>query len=271
MKKYLAIALLLGSGLVNSFAHPAFAVRYTQIFPNAASSAPVAYPAKPPVTMEMPTTYTEAYTPVYQGQIRQSIRVPSLHNAEATRPLQSPQAILDDIKARNQVPANVAPKITVEKSNVLNSYTDGQNIVVTSNLLDKLNTSDQRAFVISHELSHVLLSHVPKTELRRMGLSLLDTFVVRRYVSQGSPLDLATQLGLSLFDKRSSRGFEYQADDLGVQLMAKAGYDPEAAIQVFDILKANTPSNQVPGFLMDHPITDDRIHALVQKYKLKPE
>jgi|GEM_PF-1954077 len=267
MKKYLTIAVLLGFGLVNSLFQPAIAIRYTQIFPNNAAPVSVTYPAGSSVKAEAPTTYTEAYTPVYQGQIRQNMRVSSLRSGA----VQSPQAILDDIKAKNQVPANVAPKISVEKSSVLNSYTDGQNIVITSNLLDKLTTSDQRAFVISHELSHVLLSHVPKTELRRMGLSLLDTFVVRHYVAQGSPLDLATQLGLNLFDKRSSRGFEYQADDLGVQLMTKAGYDPEAAIQVFDILKANTPANQVPGFLMDHPITDDRIHALVQKYKLKLE
>lgn len=269
MKKYAITAVLLGFALANSLVHPAFAVRYTQIFPN--NAAPVSIPSDSSITPMAPTTYTEAYTPVYRGQIRQNLQVSSLRGGDTTRPAQSPQAILDDIKARNQVPANVAPKIRVEKSSVLNSYTDGQNIVVTSNLLDKLTTSDQRAFVISHELSHVLLSHVPKTELRRMGLSILDTFVVRHYVAQGSPLDLATQLGLNLFDKRSSRGFEYQADDLGVQLMTKAGYDPEAAIQVFDILKANTPANQVPGFLMDHPITDDRIHALVQKYKLKLE
>ena len=271
MKKYLAVAVLLGVGLVNCLAHPVFAMRYTQVFPSPSPSASVYAPASVPTGVKTPSIYTEAYTPVYQGQIRQTLRVPSLKNGEAAKPAKSPQVILDDLKAKNQVPANVAPKITIEKSNVLNSYTDGQNIVITSNLLDKLTTTDQRAFVISHELSHVLLSHVPKTELRRMGLSILDAFVVRRYVSQGSPLDLATQLGLSLFDKRSSRGFEYQADDLGVQLMTKADYDPEAAIQVFDILKANTPANQVPGFLMDHPITDDRIRALVEKYKLRPE
>jgi len=62
---------------------------------------------------------------------------------------------------------------------------------------------------------------------------------------------------------------EYQADDLGVRLMTQAGYDPEAAIKVFDILKANTPANKTPGFLLDHPITDERIRALAQKYKLK--
>lgn len=250
MKRLLTAAALLGCLLATGFARSALAANT--------------------VTYSYPSSGYNASEPVYQGQIHQSVH-PVRIGRSVSQLLQSPQAILDNIKARNEVPATVAPTISVEKSDVLNSYTDGKQIVITSNLLDKLRTNDQRAFVISHELSHVLLSHVQKTEVRRAGLSLLDAFVIRRYVGQGSPMDLATQFGLNLVDKNSSRGYEYQADDLGVHLMTQAGYDPEAAIQVFDILKANTPSNQTPGFLMDHPITDDRIRALVQKYKLKPE
>src|SRR5262249_17238410 len=147
-----------------------------------------------------------------------------------------------------------------------NAATDGQNLVITSALLERLTTDDERAFVISHELSHILLQHIGKTELRRVGLTLLDTYLVRRYTTQGSLAQLASELGIGLVDKRSSRGYEYQADDLGVKLMAQAGYNPQAAIRVFDILKAATPGNQTPEFLQDHPITDSRIRALVQKY-----
>lgn len=278
MNSKLAIAtLLMGLMATSSLLNPAFAVRYTQILPN--NNAPVnntlpVHPVSPTSAPSEPSYYNVGYNPgrVYQGQLRQNVTLPTLHAETSSRqPLQGPQAILDNIKAKNNVPATVAPTISVENSKVLNSYTDGQKIVITSNLLNKLTTNDQRAFVISHELSHVLLSHVAKTQVRRVGLSLFDTFIVRHYVGQGTPLDLATRFGIGLVDMRSSRGFEYQADDLGVRLMSGAGYDPEAAIQVFDILKANTPSSQTPGFLMDHPITDDRIRTLAQKYKLKQE
>ena len=279
MKKNFSAAFLLPSflltlmlwGCVNN---PALAVRYTQIFQTATPNVAVPVSNTPP--QASPTYYGNTPTisagTVYQGQIRQAMPIRPVRISQyATQPLQLPQAILDNLKAKNEIPANVAQTISVEKSNVLNSYTDGQQIVITSNLLDKLTTNDERAFVISHELSHVLLSHVTKTEVRRVGLSLLDTYLIRRYVGQGTALDLATQFGLNMVDKKSSRGYEYQADDLGVRLMSQAGYDPEAAVKVFDILKANTPANQTPGFLMDHPITDDRIRVLIQKYQLKPE
>jgi predicted Zn-dependent protease len=121
--------------------------------------------------------------------------------------------------------------------------------------------------VISHELSHILLSHITKTQIRRTGLSFLDSLFLRK-VGDNSILGMASKLGINLIDLKSSRGYEYQADDLGVKLMTQAGYDPQAALKVFAILKANTPTSGTPGFLMDHPITEDRIQALVKKYKL---
>jgi Zn-dependent protease with chaperone function len=277
MKKWLASFGVMGFCLGLGVNHVALAIRYTQIYPNPIHSnvnpAPVQQPIQvrpfDPVYRNNPAI---AATPVYQAQIRQALPLQTVRISQyATQPLQSPQAVLDILKSKNEVPADVAATIAVEKSNSLNAYTDGQKIVVTSSLLEKLTTNDERAFVISHELSHVLLSHIAKTQVRRVGLSLFDAFVVRRYVAQGSVLDWATQFGLGLVDKKSSRGYELQADDLGVRLMSQAGYDPEAAIRVFDILKANTPANQTPGFLLDHPITDDRIRALVQKYQLKPQ
>lgn len=211
------------------------------------------------------TLHTSRYLaaePVYQG---------STTYTAPSAALQSPQEILNRLKTENHVPAEISPMLKVENSDTLNAATDGQNLIITSGLLQRLNTNDQRAFVISHELGHILLQHIGKTQVRRIGLSLLDAFVVRRYTAQGSLAQLASELGIGLVDKRSSRGYEYQADDLGVKLMSKAGYNPQAAIQVFDILKAATPSNRTPEFLQDHPITDSRIRALVQKYKLSTQ
>lgn len=204
-----------------------------------------------------------AQTPVYQG----STQYTASPAAQQTT-LHGPEFILEKLKTANSVPAEIAPSIKVQTSDTLNAATDGQNMIITSALLERLTTDDQRAFVISHELSHILLQHIGKTQVRRVGLTLLDTFLVRRYTAKGSMAQLASQLGIGLVDKRSSRGYEYQADDLGVKLMSQAGYNPQAAIKVFDILKAATPGSQTPEFLQDHPITDSRIRALVQKYKL---
>jgi predicted Zn-dependent protease len=186
----------------------------------------------------------------------------------ARRGLSSPASVLARIEAANQVPVGAVQGIQVIQSSDLNASTNGRTIEVTSALFDRLTTDDEQAFVISHELSHILLNHIQKTEFRRVGLSLLDSYFVQRYASQNPLAQMAGALGVSLADKRGSRTYEYQADDLGVQLMTKAGYDPRGALGVFRVLKAAAGNNRTPGFLMDHPITDDRIRALVNKYKL---
>lgn len=249
MKK-LAVQFALSVSVVISTFSCAFAANYTQ----------VQTPGTAPQQNE--TVYRgEA---VYHNQTNSKI-IPITQNGVTA---QSPKAILDKLKAANHVPPEIAPSIQVQQSSVLNAATNGTGLVITSSLLEKLHSSDERAFVISHELSHILLQHIGKTQVRRVGLSLLDSFLVRRYAAQGSLLQLASELGIGLVDKRSARGYEYQADDLGVKLMTQAGYDPQAAIRVLDTLMAATPGNQTPEFLQDHPITQSRIRALAQKYKL---
>ncbi|WP_303674997.1 M48 family metalloprotease [Vampirovibrio chlorellavorus] len=179
----------------------------------------------------------------------------------------TPETILKRLQSANQIPPEVWPTLQIERSDTLNASTDGKNLMITDTLLAKLRNDDERAFVLSHELAHILLSHISKTQLRRTGLSLLDYFLERK-AGPNSLLATASRLGINLVDLKSSRGYEYQADDLGVQLMSKAGYNPQAAIQVFDILEANNPTGGTPGFLLSHPISRSRIEALVKKYKL---
>jgi Zn-dependent protease with chaperone function len=184
-----------------------------------------------------------------------------------TSSVNTPETILKRLQVANQLPPEVWPTLKIERSNTLNAATDGKNLMITDTLLAKLRSDDERAFVLSHELAHILLSHISKTQLRRTGLSLLD-YLLERKVGANSLLATASRLGINLVDLKSSRGYEYQADDLGVQLMSKAGYNPQAAIQVFDILEANNPTGNTPGFLLSHPISRSRMEALVKKYKL---
>ncbi len=181
--------------------------------------------------------------------------------------LKSPAAILAELRAANQIPPGLAPTVKVEKSPDLNAATNGREILITDSLLQKLDTNGERAFVIGHELAHVVQDHVSKTQTRRFGLSLLDQFLVRRYVSEGTLADLAAQLGLGLIDKKYSRNYEYQADEVGMKLMVSAGYPPCAALNVFDMLQANTRATRTPEFLMDHPMNKSRIQALVRQYQ----
>ena len=181
--------------------------------------------------------------------------------------LATPQTILAQLMAANKIPTDIVSSISLENSTTLNAYTNGKKIVVTSGLWNKLDTNDERAFVIGHELSHDVLNHIGKTQTRRVGLSIVNS-LLSRYTGNSGLGNLAAQLGVGAIDKKYSRDYEYQADDLGVQLMSKAGFQPCGALNVFDVLSANTTKSRVPEFLQDHPLDKSRVSVLVKKYQL---
>lgn len=187
--------------------------------------------------------------------------------AEPASMLKSPATILTELRNGSNVPRELASSIRVVESSTLNAATNGREIIITSALLNKLDTNAERAFVIGHELGHIVLDHVSKTQVRRVGLSLLDQFLIRRYVSEGTLTNLAAQLGLGLIDTKYSRGYEYQADEAGMKLLVNAGYPACAALNVFETLQASTTPSRTPEFLRSHPLTESRVRALVEKYE----
>lgn len=179
---------------------------------------------------------------------------------------QALQQMIRGILSANGLSQDLVQQAYVEPSDSLNAYTDGTRVVVTEPLWRKLTTADQRAFVVGHELAHDVLHHIEKTTARRVGVVVLDRVFGRFLPNQ--PLRTASQLGLQLVDRKFSRNDEYQADELGIQLMRKAGYRPQAALQVFDTLKKASARGATPEFLLTHPIPESRIQALSKKYQL---
>jgi predicted Zn-dependent protease len=184
-----------------------------------------------------------------------------------SNPSSAAAQILQRIKKQNKVPASLGASIRVIPSQQLNAYTNGQTIVLTDKLWNTLKTDDQRAFVIAHELGHIMAKHIQQTQYRRVGLVVLDQYVLDRYLPQSGLWNIMTNVGLNLADKYSSRNLEYQADDIGFQLMRRAGYRPRAAIEVLRTLE-RLQKNGTPGFLMDHPTDKARIQRLVEKYEI---
>ena len=177
-----------------------------------------------------------------------------------------PNHILHRVLQASGVKQDAVSNIRIENSDSLNAYTNGQEIVLTSALWNGLKTEDERAFVVSHEAAHVVLQHIQQTQIRRVGLGLFQRFVVGRFVDPNSQI---AALGLTLIDSRFSRNVEYQADDLGLQMLKKANYDPNAALRVFRFLGQANANGRMPEFLSSHPISQSRIRNLVNKYNLQ--
>ncbi len=168
------------------------------------------------------------------------------------------------------------PRIQLVSAPEFNAYTDGYSIGFTTALWKACTTDDQRAFVIAHEVSHILLNHVQQKPARRntmrtvrnVGLQVAGRFIpyrVGQYTNR--PMWQASDVGIKLADLKFNRVQEYNADDLGIKLMAKAGYNPEGAPQAMEVLQAGAGDSRTAEFLRTHPITENRIQKLVTKSK----
>jgi beta-barrel assembly-enhancing protease len=121
------------------------------------------------------------------------------------------------------------------------------------------------AGVMAHELSHVLLRHgtanATKAQNPWLQFGQVAGAIGGAVVGGGAGAALAqgSQFGLGTLMLRYSRDFEKQADLLGAQIMARAGYDPRALAHMFETIERQTASSGTdPQWLSDHPNPGNR-------------
>lgn len=173
--------------------------------------------------------------------------------------------LLNDILDDNQIPREKVQDIKLLPSEELNAATNGSSIVYSEGLWDLLVTDDQKAFVLAHELAHIQLNHIPKTTARRVGYTLIQRLLAAKFANSSPFWQQASQLGLGLTELKFSRSHEYGADDLGLSLMENAGYDPRAAVEVFNLFEKHSPDG-TPEFLRSHPLSKSRIERLTREH-----
>lgn len=132
-------------------------------------------------------------------------------------------------------------------------------------LLDRLSTEDQLAGVLAHELTHVRREHwayaYRDQQQRALGLNLLLIFT-RANNTVGGLASIANDL---LFNLPFSRSHETQADSQGIDIMVKAGYNPQGMKEVFEILAKASGGGKPPEFLSTHPNDRTRISKIQEK------
>ncbi len=159
---------------------------------------------------------------------------------------------------------NWAWEIHVLKSAEVNAWCmPGGKIAVYSGLLDKIQPSDaELAAVLGHEISHALREHAREQVSRQMaanvGLSILSAVTGSQAVA-----DLGSSLTQVMFTLPNSRSNETEADRMGVELAARAGYDPRAAITLWQKMEQAGGGGQ-SEILSTHPSSQSRIADLKQ-------
>jgi predicted Zn-dependent protease len=140
----------------------------------------------------------------------------------------------------------------------------GGKIAVYTGFIQKVQpTDDELAAVIGHEIAHALREHSRERVSQQMatglGLNVLSAVT-------GSQLstDMASKLAEVTFSLPNSRTHETEADRIGVELAARAGFDPRAAVTLWTKMDKLGGGAGQPEFLSTHPSATTRIADLQQ-------
>ena len=143
---------------------------------------------------------------------------------------------------------------------LINAYYIGDgNIMLFEGLLQKLNTEEQLAALVAHEMGHAVEEHLTEDLERNLGLSILN-LLFNHFTD--NDYQTITNVAQNLIANGYSREQEQESDIYAVDLMLRSGYDPQGLIELMKIFKENSNNFKLLEFTQTHPIPDSRIDYL---------
>jgi predicted Zn-dependent protease len=135
----------------------------------------------------------------------------------------------------------------------------GGKIAVFTGIIDTLKlTDDELAVVLGHEMAHALREHA-RARAAKVTLTNVGTLAVGLVIG-GNVGELARQGG-GLLNLKFNRDDERDADLIGMEIAARAGYDPEAGITLWQKM-AQVARGAPPTWLSTHPSNEDRVRRM---------
>ena len=139
----------------------------------------------------------------------------------------------------------------------------GGKIAFFTGIIDKLRlTDDEIAMIMGHEMAHALREH-SREQLAKNSATSLGISLGAQLLGLGDVGNYAARLGGQLLSLRFSRNDESDADLVGLEVAARAGYNPQAAVTLWEKMGNATGSNANGlSFLSTHPSGPERIREL---------
>ena len=169
-----------------------------------------------------------------------------------------------------------APKwnweVNVLESDELNAWCmPGGKIAFYTGLINKLKlTDDEIAAIMGHEMAHALREHgrerASEQTVKNVGLTAIGILAG----VDAQTMDMASMALNVTVTLPNSRTHEVEADRMGVELAARAGFNPYAAVSVWQKMEKQSKSGKPPEILSTHPSHENRIRDL-KKYAKKVE
>lgn len=143
----------------------------------------------------------------------------------------------------------------------------GGYVGINSGLITATRSESELAGVLAHEVAHVIQKHIARRIAGTGRTSMLATAAVLAAILLGAggdaiPAVMASAQGLAMQEQINyTRANEYEADRVGLQYLARAGFDPMGMPSFFEVLsrQAAMPGSRLPEFLQTHPLTSTRI------------
>ncbi|WP_175939558.1 M48 family metalloprotease [Caballeronia sp. BCC1704] len=151
---------------------------------------------------------------------------------------------------------------------------------VNTGLISATQTESELASVVGHEMGHVLQRHIARMigAQEKSGYAALAAMLaglLAGVMAHSGDLGMGIAMGGQAFavdnQLRFSRAAEHEADRVGFQMLAAAGYDPYAMTAFFERLdRASMADNGVPAYARTHPLTTERIADMEDRARRVP-
>lgn len=178
------------------------------------------------------------------------------------------ERLLSRLSAASELQDHRLAPIIID-SPILNAFAAPGGIIgVNTGLFISADTEAQFAAVMAHELAHLSQRHYARNveEARNKSIptaaALLGSIIIMATAGAdaGAAALTSTVAGIQSSRLRFSRQFEREADNLGIQTLVRAGFDPQAMPEIFEVMnKSSRYGGRPPEFLLTHPVTENRI------------
>ncbi|HZB45550.1 MAG TPA: M48 family metallopeptidase [Pyrinomonadaceae bacterium] len=148
----------------------------------------------------------------------------------------------------------------------------GGPMFINRGMIEAARTEGEMAGVMAHEISHVALRHATAqaTETQKFQIGSVLGQIAGAVIGgvPGAAIGTAAQIGFGAGALKYSRKYETQADILGAQIMARAGYDPRDLANMFQTIERQGGGARGPEWLSSHPNPGNRYQRINQEAAL---